>query len=283
MLKVLNEERVLNFKKLHTERPLSDSDVIRVYHGFHNMEHVYKTLTRGISGKMVVPRVYSYEQFNNPTGLFVSISLNVAKSFASSGVVIEFASVVKDLEAPVWSDDSTSDGGMIFTPRGFADGESRSNANLKNRRRASDDSSLFVSNSDRPELAYFLQHNREHQALFVGDLDPNMIKAVWFNPNLSTKWTRYEFKQILKILKKDLLQNKIRGFDIGYKANDMFTLNDFKQRLEKKFGKTNKYMVELMFNTFLIKRYTDRELFDMNFFPKQIQQIKKIYNELDNN
>ena len=50
------------------DRPvLKDSDYIRVFHGFRDMEDAIAACRYGISGKSRVGRVYSYEADNNPT------------------------------------------------------------------------------------------------------------------------------------------------------------------------------------------------------------------------
>ena len=98
---LINEVRYVNPMD-SKESPLSDSEVIRVYHGFNKFDDAEKVLKNGLSGKEKARRIYSYESGNNPYGLFVSVNFKVAKDFCHSGVVIEFSTKVSDLDAPIW-------------------------------------------------------------------------------------------------------------------------------------------------------------------------------------
>ena len=69
----LHEAIVIPRQGSRTEpEPLRDDHSVRVYHGTPAPEVVLAVFTRGISGVVHVVRTYSYEQNNNPRGLFVS-------------------------------------------------------------------------------------------------------------------------------------------------------------------------------------------------------------------
>ena len=180
----INEVRYIdvNYGKINNEKPILDNEKIRVFHGFNSFKDVETVLTKGLSGKEPARRIYSYEIGNNPKGLFVSVDFNLIKraGFAHSGVIIEFTSKVSDLEAPVWV------GGRSYFVQGeytesFKDMSEREQQRLINRQKSGENPYDFINKSDRPELAEVIFDNPEHQALYIGDLDPNMIKYVWYN------------------------------------------------------------------------------------------------------
>ena len=162
--------------------PLRDTDTVRVYHGFRDFHLALRTVKRGISGQELVGRTYSYENNNNPKGLFVSTDIKVAGEFSSTygtAVIIEFQCRVKDLEAPVWPNGSYTVQGQMSGM--FTDGDEREAARLKAREDVKNMRHMpdSVKKSDRPELAQQMMASREFQALFIGHLDPNMVRAVW--------------------------------------------------------------------------------------------------------
>ena len=167
---------------LDRAEPLRDTDTVRVYHGFRDFNLALRAISKGISGQEVVGRVYSYETNNNPKGLFVSTSIKVAGEFSSSygvAVVIEFQCRAKDLEAAVWPSGNYTVQGQMS--QYFNDPSERETQRLKDREDVKGMRHMPepVKKSDRPELAQQLMASRELQALFMGHLDPNMIRAVW--------------------------------------------------------------------------------------------------------
>jgi len=176
------------------QQPLTDNKTIRVYHGVNDLRQFIHMLQHGLSGNTKISRRYSYENDNNPKGLFVTPDLKVAKDFGS--YVIEFHTKVSDLEAPVWPGDSyTVQGDMEKFWK--HDGE-REEKRLADRERISNDEQTPspIRKSDRPELAASI-FTGESQALFTGDLNPNSIRAVWINdtPQQSgqySNFTRYD-------------------------------------------------------------------------------------------
>lgn len=179
--------------------PLKDTDSIRVYHGSNNIVGILRMLKYGVSGKERADRIYSYETNNNPRGLFVSISPEVAKDFGH--FVIEFHTKVSDLESPVWPGNGYTVQGQMA--QYFSDDNEREQKRLSEREKQKHSTYDSIRNSDRPELAAILFQGGEAQALFTGELDPNSIKYVWANDNenISTKWssfTRYTRKDFIK-------------------------------------------------------------------------------------
>jgi hypothetical protein len=197
-------------KTISTEAPLKDNHVVTVYHGIAYLHDVLKTLTNGIDGTVPVPRKDDYENIDNPKGLFVTPSLKTAEYFANSGYIIEFNCKVSDLEAPLWS------------VEGHNVQSNREGVRSKLRQKHSGSTHPFINGADRPELAEIFSKGVEPQALFIGRLQPNQIKAIWYNSNndLSTNlrdastdsWNRISrndaIKQVKKVSDKDLQEIK---------------------------------------------------------------------------
>jgi hypothetical protein len=270
----LNEVRYINTKNISSEQPLSDSQTIRVYHGFNKFDDVEKVLKNGLSGKEPARRIYSYESGNNPYGLFVSVDFDVIKraGFAHSGVIIEFSTKVSDLESPVWV------GGRSYFVQGeytksFKDLGEREQQRLINRQRAGESPYDYISKSDRPELADVIFDNPERQALYTGDLNPNMIKAVWYNEILhkerktNGEWVRLSRKQFIDKLN---VNTKDKRF-IKYLPNDDF---DFDEFVKKYFSGDYNYPSLKRFLEFDTENEYD--LRKLGFFPKQIKQIMQM-------
>jgi len=66
------------------------------------MSDSVKAATQGVSGQARADRRYSYEADNNPQGLFVTLSVDVAKEFTFRGAIMEFTTSVDNLEPAVW-------------------------------------------------------------------------------------------------------------------------------------------------------------------------------------
>jgi len=161
-----------------------EHDTLTVYHGFRSFNEAYSVALFGLSGRDNISRVYSYESNNNPFGLFVSTSLKETETFTSStgpvAVIIEFKTLYSDLEAPVWP------GGSYTVQGGFASywdwnnlSDEREQRRLLNREESSKSPDKNIYESDRPELAKSLLGS-EHQALFIGDLNPESIRYFWY-------------------------------------------------------------------------------------------------------
>jgi hypothetical protein len=187
-IEILSEVRIITPGKLDT--PLQDKETIRVYHG--TSERAAKAMMAGFTGDTKADRKYSYERDNNPRGLFVSPDLRTAKRFGN--FVIEFHAKVSDLEPPVWPSES----GGKFTSQGEEEKYFRDPLKRKqqqDRMRAElakgDDA---ISKSDDPYLASLLSDAGEPQALFIGNMDPKTVRAVWVSkkPGTDSRWADYQ-------------------------------------------------------------------------------------------
>lgn len=202
---LISEVRVINPKRIYDEPPLMDNETIRLYHGFYDIMDAIIFAMHGMSGKEIIAnRVYSYETVNNPKGLFVTINLETAKLFSCPGVILEFDSRVSDLEAPVWHGGRGYFGQGAMTT-GFSDrsGKEREVQRMANREKAKNSSSPLIFKSDRPELAEWI-FGPENQALFIGDLNPNMIRQYWVSEDAikhrqSGPYVRMSRKEFLKV------------------------------------------------------------------------------------
>jgi hypothetical protein len=261
----------------HDIPPLKDNQTIKVYHGLGDSRHIHNILTRGLTGKNRAPRRYSYEAFNNPRGLFVTPIFKVAKEFADE-IIIEFVASMTDLESPVWADN-----GLTFLSQesnGFTSDEERELKRMEDRLRHATSRFKALSQSDRPELAFTLLWHMEAQALFIGDLNPNMIKAVWWRDG--STWTRYKTSDFIK--KYDI--NTKPNYSIIYKAADRFTIDDFAKRVKRKFSFATDSIIHNMLrrigNAARTNNFSDYEAQfttdQPTFYPRQISDIKAIYN-----
>lgn len=268
----LGEVKYINLKDYENYEPIKDSDTIRVYHGFYSFNDVQKVLSTGLSGKEKAIRIYSYESGNNPNGLFVSVDFKVASKFAASGVVIEFSTKVSNLEAPIWVDGKSYFVQGEYT-KSFKDLDEREQQRLINRQKAGESVYDFISKSDRPELAETIFDNPEKQALYIGDLNPNMIKYVWYNEQLhknrrlNGEWERLTRKDFIKKMDIDTA-DKHR---IGYKANDDFNFDELVYDIFD--GDYNNRDLKNFVKNTLQDTYRMRNI---GFFPKQIKQIQDL-------
>lgn len=202
---------------IKTESPLLDSEVVTVYHGIAYLHDVFNILQNGVDGTVPVPRKDKYENLENPKGLFVTPSLKTAAYFAYSGYIIEFNTKVSNLEAPLWN--KTDDDDVVNNREGMR---------LALREKNSQVRELFISQADRPELAATFSRRIEPQALFIGKLAPNQIKAIWYDPSKDLSqpnagsdspegWNRISrqmaLKQLKKIDPKDATE--IKNIDLG--------------------------------------------------------------------
>tara|TARA_R110002110_G_scaffold248495_5_gene464683 strand:+ start:9137 stop:10063 length:927 start_codon:yes stop_codon:yes gene_type:complete len=185
---ILNEAKVVTPNRGDT--PINFGDTIRVYHGFRDTRDALDAAKVGMSGKQRASRVYSYESNNNPKGLFVSSSIKDTKEFTGAyeeiSVIAEIHAPESELEIPVWPGGSyTGQGGMseYWSNDSEENNNQRKDAQAKKIQWILDQAKKqrldWVLESDRPDLAWFLQMGGENQALFTGDLNPNSIRAFW--------------------------------------------------------------------------------------------------------
>jgi len=284
-LKTLSEVRYLrppNYmtKNYGDEKPISDTETIRVFHGFAYFKDLETILKNGLSGKENASRIYSFEYGNNPYGLFVSIDFNlVAKNFAHGGVIIEFSTKVSDLEAPVWV------GGRSYFVQGeytksFKDLDEREQQRILNRQRAGENPYEAISKSDRPELAETLFENYERQALYIGDLNPNMIKYIWYNERMHKnrmtdgKWKRYKRKDFVN---KFNIKTERGRYDY-FLPNEDFSIEKLLNNLN--YDKHhNEYTEDQFLFYALINDEGYRLKQDLHMYPKQIKQIMDLRKE----
>lgn len=291
---LLFEVRVFrpDVRAFKSEEPLKDTDTIRVYHGFHKFEEAIIAAKFGISGKQRAKRIYSYESNNNPYGLFVTLDFDKAKEFAyprdGHKVIFEINAKVSDLEAPVWPSGQYVVQGQMAQ---FWDNEEdrHQRGTIAAREKASKDDLDFVSKSDRPEVAYTLVY-LENQALFTGDLNPNMINSIWYgksekghgyNPSQLTKMSRLQFLKQFDTHEpeRDVMGNFTPAGDDYYnkqnrifKPNDNFDEEKFLQGIiNKEWAETPEEAKRVVQK--VIKK--DSHYIEQLMWPKQVTQAKQ--------
>lgn len=289
----LNEVRVLSKDSIIKDAPLKNTDVIRVYHGFDNYQDALIALKFGLSGKERVGRIYSYEANNNPTGLFVTPDFETAKYFTHPrgeegiSIILELHVKVADLEAPVWPSGRFTIPGELS--QYWDDEQDRyQRGTLKAREAAKSSKYEFISQSDKPEVAHSLTVG-EPQALFVGDLNPNMIKNVWFGKSGDYGKRIKSFKRISR---NDFLRKfKDYKFKKDYDGNRSRKEKEYDDKKERFFNPNDDFSMEqleleIKKDPFLKKYYPDAKTFiketikdgflEYYFWPKQIKQIKEL-------
>ena len=149
-----------------------------------------------------------YGSQDNPKGLFVTPSFDTAKQFGV--VVIEFHAPVSQLEAPVWPNGMYTVQGEMSGSFEGENGREQARNRLRDELKNSPETPHWVKDSDRVDLGNTLLYmGRESQALFVGELNPNSIRAVWHNDtnHIKKSYIRYSPKQFLAKIEKDEIQN----------------------------------------------------------------------------
>lgn len=312
-----------DYMDVYNQKPIRRNDSIRVYHGC-TLKTALKAAIQGLSGKQWTPRTYSYEMGMNPIGLFVTTDFNKAKDFSTDNnaqVVMEFSVKAYQLDTPVWNGQSTYFG-QGSNPKPFKNAKER----IIQRREynneiefdKSEDYPEYVRKSWNPAMAARIFMNNEHQALFYGDLNPNMIKRFWVRekkPNakyISTNdsfvpYTRSQF--IHRFKNTEFIENqwydrdkgeyvydkrKIDKGDKVFMPNEDFTsIEDLAMRIvqsEKvKFPKSVSIDIEkekrfcLQGLKYYIKNGDNAALLDY-IWPKQLRQLygdEKFNNEYD--
>jgi len=300
---MLQELRVLSpqLRTLESEAPLRDSDTIRVYHGFNDYQDAITAVKIGFSGKQKARRIYSYESNNNPYGLFITLDLDIAKKFCHPrgdrgiAVILELSVRVADLEAPVWPGGSYTVQGQMA--QFWKDDKDRhTQGTLKARDAASRSEYPFVSGSDRPEVAMSLLSG-ERQALFMGDINPNMVKRVFFgesgrhgfNADRMERLTRKEF------LNKFETHEPEKGYSSRTGKYDAITDKgyDYHKKKGRLFKPTDDFSMDILSQKLKKHGYGDggeeeaMEFLKLSnrpdwFWPKQEEQIKTLLNKRSN-
>lgn len=200
-----------NYEDVFNQEPLRNDETIRVYHGC-DLKTGLTAAINGISGKQWTPRTYSYESGMNPIGLFVTTDFDKAKDFSTdykAQVVLEFSAKVSQLDTPVWNN-SNSYFGQGSNPQPFHNAQERWKQHQKYNDDVKNDNRNYyfdyVKKSDNKALANMIFQNNEHQALFYGDLNPNMIKRFWVREvnkekgyiSMNDKFVPYKRQQFIK-------------------------------------------------------------------------------------
>lgn len=262
-------------------RPLRDDQTIRLYHGFNRLDDALIACTHGLSGKTYAQRIYSYESNNNPKGLFVTPNLTTAKEFGR--VVIEIHAKVSDLESPVWPGGSFTVQGQMS--QNFRDDNDREDRRLSDRefhKKSSDD---YISKSDRPELAATLTGG-ERQALYLGDLNANSIRAVWVGSEMlegdydyKRAFVRLSRNDFIKRMKDKVPSEDVRSRGRSYRDDaspnsklftprEDFNETTFEERITKSYKNIpyEEVLKILRNNPDYVQKF---------FWPKQIPLVKK--------
>ena len=299
--------------------PIYNNEIIRVFHGC-DIETAIRACISGISGRErpINGRKYSYEAGMNPLGLFVTTDFYKAKDFGSSNIgmcVLEFSVKASDLETPVWNG-SGSYFGQGTDPRPFKNADERNIQKMKYRDEALNikddyifkysrdkDGNIvskkvdvpmdFIRKSDKPEMAYNIFMNNEHQALFMGDIDPNMIKRVWVNlpqdngyvntsvsyipmsrKNFVRKFRDMEFYENGYYNKKSKIENR----KLFYPNDNVKSIDDVIMRMCKKEGEEFETMKKNLhdfgfFDKDRVLNMVGKETLRDMFWPRQIKQI----------
>lgn len=228
---------LLAIRNYDTIDPLKDDQTIRVYHGT-SLSTAKDMAIYGFSGKEQKSRVYSYEYWNNPTGLFVTIYFPKAKYFGTNNhdaVIVEFTAKMSDLDTPVWN----SENGSYFVQgditKGFTSKRERDVAKIAANRNAVN--YPHIENSDSPGLANSLTNSFEFQALYYGDIEPNMIKRFWVKLRGEKNFTPYSHKEFVSTFCNDGYKNNNYDWKLYTPTEDFKGEDDFIERYNQKFGR----------------------------------------------
>jgi|694.fasta_scaffold64837_4 hypothetical protein len=266
----IQEARVINANDQKV--PLKDNETIRVYHAFNNPQDLYDILKYGTSGKLRAKRIYSYEANNNPKGFFVSIDFKTVKGFGQ--YIMELHTRVSDLEEPVWPSGSYTVQGEYSK---YWDEENpREKGTEAAREKAKQSKEDYIRNSDRPELADSLYNNYEKQALFVGELDANSIRAIWVNKDMKKdgRYSTYDRMSVKEFLKthpsKPSSEHRFKIFTPREEFDVDVMLKRFNQRFDRM--STDDILNGL--------KYVDDRGLAVHFWPKQMAAVKKFIKTL---
>lgn len=293
----INKPYRRDWKDIYNQEPIKNGESIRVFHGC-SLETALEICTKGTSGKAYHPRTYSYESGMNPLGIFVTVNFEKAKDFgydSNAKCVLEFTVNSSDLESPVWngSDSYFCQGS---NPMPFRDSDERKaqKAKYDNDALGVEDYSYYdslkkgritfdkgyIRNSDKPAMAMNIFNNPEHQALFMGDLNPNMIKYVWVCRSGENQYTRYTEKEFLLNLRKNVKKKTGR---FAYLNTKPFLPNEDVKSWDdalKKIAKHHNLDVEDLINNFKEYGVFDDpskpfaiDVITSVFWPRQIIQL----------
>ena len=254
----------------------------------------------------------------NPKGLFVSTDFNISKNFAydtDTMVIIEFTAKSDDLDTPVWNH-SHSYFGQGSNPQPFSSREERDKQKQIYQDYAKNSRNEYVRNSDNPAMADRIFDDYEHQALFVGNLNPNMIKRFWVKKYGSETCIPLSRKQFLKLYgNKEFQKYTYNGYENyrierdnnrPYLPNDDFiSFEDMAKRELELFYKDKPKLRSRYNDEQYIKKiqsiandyrnyyedslssgnYDNLRHFSSMLYPKQLKQLfgNELYNEIYKN
>lgn len=293
-----------DWKEIYNQEPIKNTDRIRVFHGC-TLKTALDWALHGTSGREAHPRTYSYESGMNPLGIFVTVDFEKAKEFGYDNeckCIVEFTAIANDLESPVWNG-SDSYFGQGTNPMPFRNKEERDaqKAKYDADARNTQDYSYWdfqdkkektisydhIRKSDKPAMAKNIFDNPEHQALFMGNLNPNMIKRIWVNEREEGKNYVSSDKTFVPLTVKEFVKKyKEHEFYVDgsytneksklttnkvYKPNEDFKgWEDFIER-DEFFSKNEKYAQEFLKDIKSGRKYMLDSITAM-MFPKQIIQ-----------
>jgi hypothetical protein len=261
----IQEARVINANDQKV--PLKDNETIRVYHAFNNPQDLYDILKYGTSGKLRAKRIYSYESNNNPKGFFVSIDFKTVKGFGQ--YIMELHTQVSDLEAPVWPSGSYTVQGEYSK---YWDAENPRERGIEAaREKAKQSKQDYIRNSDRPELADSLYNNYEKQALYVGDLDANSIRAIWVNKDMKKdgRYSTYDRMSVKEFLKTYPFKPSSEHRNKLFTPREEFDVDVMLDRFKKRFDRmsTDSILSGL--------KSVDNQGLAVHFWPKQMAAVQE--------
>lgn len=300
------------------QEPIKNGESIRVFHGC-NLETALNVAINGLSGQIKVPRTYSYENGMNPKGLFVSTDFKKAKYFSydvDTMVILEFTVKSDDLDTPVWND-SFGYFGQGSNPQPFRNREERNKQKQAYQDYSRNSEDYYVRMSDNPAMAERIFNNVEHQALFIGNLNPNMIKRFWVKKNGgSDSFIPLNRKEFLKIYgNKEFSYNHYRPsekrkivrdnnypylpndnfisfedmarreLDLFYKDKPKLRMKYSDEQYNEKVQKTANEYKNYYENALENNDYDTLRQFSSMLYPKQMKQLfgDEIYNEIYSN
>ena len=273
---------------INSQQPIRHNERIRVFHGC-GLKTALTWCIEGTSGMEYHGRTYSYESGMNPLGIFVTTDFETAKNFTqgySTLCIIEFTANTNDLEAPVWNGSGTYFGQGSY-PVPFRDKEERNRQKENYRDNARKSGIRHISDSDKPELASSIFQNYEHQALFMGNVNPNMIKRIWVNQaeegetyaNTSKSYVPMSVRDFVKRYGKTEFQTDynrdksehVKRNKYYYPNEDFKGFDDYFDRLDQHYRFGNGInRQELMNNMNQYDHY--KKSAAKHMFPKQIIQ-----------
>ena len=193
---------------------------------------------------------------------------------------MEIHAPVRELEAPVWPGNGyTVQGGMAEY---FNGPEDRETQRKKDRDYSSKSKYDSIKNSDRPELAELLFNSSEQQALFVGNLNNNSIRAIWANPTPEMcgsycTYTRMSVKEFLKNYKPSE-EFKLKNPHRILKPRDIFDIHKFVDILVKQYS-NKKYRMSKKDIINSLKRLDEHDWLTYIWpaqLPAALKQIKEV-------